>query len=317
MSYKYLFGPVPSRRLGISLGVDLVPFKVCSFNCIYCEVGKTTNLTVKRNSYINLKELIKELDDFLVKKPKLDYITFSGNGEPILNSDLGKITDYLKKNYSQYKIALITNGSLFFDKKLIKEIEKIDLLLPSLDAVSKDIFKKINRPHPSLDIIKIINGLIQLREIYKGKIYLEVFIIPGLNDSSEELSLLKEIIIRINPDLIQLNTQDRPAVEDWVIPASISKLKQIAEYLKPLSVEIISNYESRENIPSFNKNINEQILETIKRRPCTIEDLVELLNINMKEINKYLNNLLAQRIIKTKKQKRGIFFTYISNFSFL
>ena len=161
MSYKYLFGPVPSRRLGISLGVDLVSFKVCSYNCVYCEVGKTTKLTIKRDSYINSKELIKELDDFLEKKPKLDYITFSGNGEPVLNSELGEIIDYLKKNYSQYKIALITNGSLFFDENLIREIEKIDLLLPSLDAVSTKVFKEINKPHHSLNIKKIIEGLIK------------------------------------------------------------------------------------------------------------------------------------------------------------
>ena len=312
MNYKYLFGPVPSRRLGISLGVDLVPFKVCNFNCVYCEVGRTNKLTNTRDSYIKYADIVKELDDFLSQKPNLDYITFSGNGEPLLNSELGKIAAYLKQNYSHYKLALITNGALFYDENLINEIKNIYLLLPSLDAVSPDLFRKINRPHHALDISKIIDGLIYLRRKYSGRINLEIFIVPGLNDSPEELHKLKMAVMKIKPDLIQLNTQDRPVAEEWVQPASLSKLDEIVKFFQPMPIEIISHHKSRGNIPSFNKSINEQIIQTVKRRPSTIDDLTKLLNINRKEVNKYLKNLVEEGVFKAEKHARGIFFRYVS-----
>ena len=153
---NYLFGPVPSRRLGISLGLDLVPHKTCSLNCIYCESGKTTNLTIERKEYIPTAVLISELTTFLKTKPKLDYITFSGAGEPTLHSDIGTIVTFIKKNYPDYQLALITNGTLFYLSKLRREVKPVDLILPSLDAVSEKTFKRINRSHRELAIKKII-----------------------------------------------------------------------------------------------------------------------------------------------------------------
>ena len=305
---EYLFGPVPSRRLGVSLGVDLVPHKVCSLNCVYCEVGRTTNLTIKRQEYVPIDAVIKELEGYLSQKPELDFVTFSGQGEPTLNSGLGKVIDFIKDNFPLYKVAVITNGTLFWDKVVRDEVNRADVLLPSLDAVSEMIFLKLNRPSNELHIDRIIEGLIKLRQEFKGKIYLEVFLVPGLNDTESELVLLKNAIKKIKPNLVQLNTLDRPGTELWVKPLSQKKLMGILAFLKPLHGEIISKPQSRKQIQSFNENISDGILETIKRRPATDKDLCKILNLNLNELNKYLSDLLESGEIETEEMNRGVFF---------
>ena len=305
---KYLFGPVPSRRLGISLGVDLVPHKVCTLNCVYCEVGRTTNLTVERREYVPIDDVIKELNSYLSENPELDFVTFSGQGEPTLNSGLGKVIAFIKDNFPQYKVAVITNGTLFYRKDVRQEIRRADVLLPSLDAVSRLNFLKVNRPQKSLKIEEIVSGLIELRKEFSGKIFLEIFFVPELNDSPEELSLLKKTISEIKPDAVQLNTLDRPGTESWVQALSEQKLKEIANFLRPLPVEIISKPQIRKQIRSFNQNIADQILETIKRRPCTDTELAKILNLHLNELNKYLSELLDKNMVVSERRERGIFF---------
>lgn len=305
---KYLFGPVPSRRLGVSLGVDLVPLKVCSLNCVYCEVGKTTNLSIKREEYVPIAEVLEELESYLVQKPELDFITFSGQGEPSLNSGLSQVIDYIKDNHPGYKVALLTNGTLFWDPRLRAEVMRADVILPSLDAVSDACFRKINRPHPQLDNRSIIDGLIELRKEFQGKIYLEVFLIPGLNDTQPELDLLKTEMLKIAPDLVQLNTLDRPGTEDWVNAITAERLNEIAAFLAPLPVEIVAKAISRNKIQSFKQDLSDQILETIKRRPSTDSDLCEILNLHKNELNKYLSSLLDAGKIESKQMQRGLFF---------
>jgi wyosine [tRNA(Phe)-imidazoG37] synthetase (radical SAM superfamily) len=171
----------------MSLGVDLVPHKVCSLNCIYCECGSTTNLTIERKEYVPYNEVIQELKRFLSDNPALDYITFSGSGEPTLNSRIGDILKYIKQNYPDIPVAVLTNGTLLNDKQVREEILDADLVLPSLDVASDLSFRKINRPFNSLNIENYINGLCEFREEYQGKIWLEVLIIPGYNNSKEDL----------------------------------------------------------------------------------------------------------------------------------
>jgi len=308
MRYKHLFGPVPSRRLGMSLGVDLVPHKVCSLNCVYCEVGKTTNLTVERKEYVPLEDILNELKHFLDQNPELDYITFSGAGEPLLHSGIRNIINFIKINYPNYKLALLTNSTMLYDVQIRKDISDIDVLLPSLDAISEKVFKKLNRPDPKLEIDHIINGLIEFRKIFSGKIWLEIFIVPGLNDTDKEISLLKKAVTQISPDQVQLNTLDRPGTEDWIQPADKNNLMKIAEKLKPLPVEIIAKFKSREDLLSYNKDVEQQIIETIKRRPCTDNDLKSMLGLHINEINKYLSELLQKGKITSQKMDRGTFF---------
>jgi len=306
--YKYLFGPVPSRRLGMSLGVDLIPKKVCSLNCVYCEVGKTTKLTTDRMEYVKYDKIIAEIKRFMSNNPKIDYITFSGSGEPTLNSKIGAVMDFIKTNYPDIKTAVLTNGTLLADKKLRKELLKADVILPSLDAASQEVFEKIDRPNAKIKIDNYIQGLIDLREEYKGKIWLEIFLLKNYNDSEKELDLLKKAIIKINPDSIQLNTLDRPGTVMDLIPLSRNELQKIIDYWKLPKVEIIASAPERTNIDSYSGDIETAILETIARRPCTLDDLHRFLGIHINEINKYLGPLEVDNKIKSVSLERGVFY---------
>lgn len=308
MKYKHLFGPVPSRRLGISLGVDLVPHKVCSMNCIYCEVGRTTNLTIKRGDYIPLKDLMVELKDYLKNEPELDYITFSGAGEPLLHNGIGEIISFIKNKYPQYKLALITNSTLLYDEDVRNDIKDIDLILPSLDAASDLVFRKLNRPAAKLELFDIIEGIIEFKKMFSGEMWLEVFLSPGLNDTEEELALLKKEITRIAPDQVQLNTLDRPGTERGLEPITEKRMNEIADFFKPLPVEVIAKFKSRNKIKSYDTNIESAILETISRRPCTAMDLSEMLGVHINGVNKYISSLLKENRIIAEEQKRGVFF---------
>ena len=306
--YKYLFGPVPSRRLGMSLGIDLVPHKVCSLNCIYCECGRTTNLTIERKEYVPYDKVIKELKHFMSNNPAPDYITFSGSGEPTLNSRIGDVIDFIKQNYPDISLALLTNGTLLNNKEVRKEIIKTDVVLPSLDAASDIAYRKINRPFHSLDLTDYINGLVQFRKEYNGKIWLEVLIIPEYNDDKENLKLLKEAFLKIKPDSIQLNSLDRPGVIDGLRTMSKQKLQEIVDLWELDNVEIIAAAPERKDIKSYRSDTESAILETIFRRPCTLDDLVKILGLHINEINKYLDVLEAEDKIEPIRQERGIFY---------
>ncbi|MBN2007890.1 radical SAM protein [candidate division KSB1 bacterium] len=307
MHFDHLFGPVPSRRLGISLGIDLVPYKTCSLNCVYCECGATTDLTLERKEYAPTNAVISELKQFLSTSPKLDYITFSGAGEPTLHSGIGQIVEFLKNDFPHYKTALLTNGTLFYQQILINEVKKIDLILPSLDAASDPVFRKIDRPVKGLGIQNIITGLVNLRSEFPGTIWLEIFIVPGVNDSEEEIKLLREAIHRIRPDQVQLNTLDRPGTESWVKAATKIKLENIAQHLD-WETDIIANFQKREHIASYNLEIEDAIIQTLKRRPCTSYDLSAVLGSHPNEINKYLDSLLKHKRIRSEEMERGRFY---------
>ncbi len=308
--YKHLFGPVPSRRLGMSLGVDLVPHKVCSLNCIYCECGATNKLTTERKEYVSYNEVITELKDFFENNDNPDYITFSGAGEPTLNINIGKVIEYLKTNHSDVSIAVLTNGSLFHKAEVRQELLNADLILPSLDAATKEVFKKIDRPANNLKIEDYIQGLINFSKEFNGVIWLEVLILPGINDDMENLSLLKDAIVDIQPTKVQLNTLDRPGVIDGIRAASRVELQNIIDLWKLDNIEIIASSAIRKDNKSFRKDTENAIIETISRRPCTLEDLEKILGLHVNEINKYLDTLDSDNKIETYRQKRGIFYQF-------
>ena len=309
--YKYLFGPVPSRRLGMSLGIDLVPKKVCALNCVYCEVGETTKLTTDRMEYIKYDKIISELQQFMSSRPKIDYITFSGSGEPTLNSRIGEVLAYVKQNYPDVKTAILTCGALLSSPQLRTEILEADVILPSLDAATQAIFNKINRPNPNLSIDTYIKGLIDFRKEYKGQIWLEVFLLKGYNDMLEELDLIKEAILKIEPDIVQLNTLDRPGTVEGLIAMTKNELQKIKDYWDISNVEIIASAAQRTDVDSYNTNIEGTILATIARRPCTLDDLNQILGIHVNEINKYLGTLELNKKIKSTTLKRGVFYELI------
>ncbi|MBW1727977.1 MAG: radical SAM protein [Deltaproteobacteria bacterium] len=308
MKYNYLFGPVPSRRLGISLGVDLVPLKTCTLNCIYCECGRTTDLTLERKEYVPLTSVKKELSDYVANHPRPDYITFSGSGEPTLNSNIGDTLHFIRNHIHDIPVAILTNGTLFYLKQVREDIKDASLVMPSIDAATEKIFRKINRPDPRLKIDKIIEGLVTFRKEYSGQIWLEIFIVPGMNDTAHELTALKQAIEKIEPDQVQLNTLDRPGPVSTVRAATRQELEHIIHFWELENVSIIADVFERKEILAYRKDTESAILGTIARRPCTLKDLSDILGLQINEVNKYLDVLEADGKIKTVKQKRGFFY---------
>ncbi|BAX81330.1 radical SAM protein [Labilibaculum antarcticum] len=306
--YKYLFGPVPSRRLGVSLGVDLVPKKVCSIDCVYCEVGKTTKLSVTREDYISSDKIKTELEHYFKNNPQPDYITITASGEPTLNSNLGEIIRFVKQTKPEVSVALITNGTLLHDSKVREAIKDVDLVLPSLDAGTEEAFRRINRPHKDLDFKQYIQGLIDFGKEFTGKIWLEVFILPGYNDSEKELSELKKLILKIRHDSVQLNTLDRPGTIANLRGATQDELQQVIDFWKLDHVEIIAKAKQGNNEQGSRKDTENAILETVSRRPCTLEDLTTILGMCDYEVSKCLDALVEKNLIETIEQERGVFY---------
>jgi len=301
---RFIYGPVPSRRLGYSLGIDIVPFKTCTYNCIYCQLGRTTAQTKRRKKYITRKVILTELKRILEQKAKIDFITFSGSGEPTLNTEIKNLIGDIKK-ITDIPVAVITNSSLLFRKDVRKSLLYADVVLPTLTTVNDDTFKKIHRPAPSITVKKIIDGLIKFRRIYKGKIYLEIMLIKGFNDSKKEILALKNVIKKIKPDKIQLNTVIRPPLEEYARPITLNELNKIKKIMGK-NCEVIAEFKMDDNI-SKKEGINEMIIQYLKRRPGTQKDINKTLGINQNEIVKYLSELLKTRKIK-KRIYRGVIF---------
>jgi len=315
MKYKHLFGPVTSRRLGVSLGIDLVPYKYCPLNCVYCEVQSTTHLQTKREEFFPTQDILDELDSFMRERPHLDYITFSGAGEPTLNSSIKDIISHVKEQYPEYKLALLTNGVLLNDDAVLAEILPCDLILPSLDAATQKVYEMINRPKAGLKVEELISGLVKLRERYQGQIWLEVFIIPGINDMEEELLPLREAIARIKPDVVQLNSLDRPGAEEWVEAATARDLKKVKDFMTlalSTPIEIIAKIKYQGGMDSLDAEVVSFIQATISRRPSTAEDLAEMLNIHINEIMKILRELAHEGKLQAERMARGVFYTWKS-----
>lgn len=319
MEYKHLFGPVNSRRLGVSLGVDLVPAKTCTLNCIYCEAGKTTAFTSTRQEYVKYEEIILELDDYLENKPHLDFITFSGAGEPTLFSRLGELINHIRTHYPGYRICLITNSTLLSNPQVVTEILDVDVILPSLDAVSESVFQKMNRPCPGITSAQIIEGLVALRKQFSHQMWLEIFIVPGINDSEEEIKLFREVVLQIQPDQVQLNSLDRPGTENWVQPENRASLEDIARKLQPTEQEL-QNMHYRTEVTIIAKShanhvsemhsgdLREKILALLARRPSTLQDIAGLLSSDVIQINLILNELVETAVITSEELPRGTFY---------
>jgi len=288
--YKYLFGPVPSRRLGRSLGIDLIPFKTCSYNCVYCQLGQTTHQTVEREEYVPSEEVLRELEQKLQENVEIDFLTFSGSGEPTLHSGIGRIISELKK-ITSLPIAVLTNGSLLFEKEVRKDLLKADVILPTLSSVNPESFQQIHRPHPGLQLEKIIQGMIALRKEFKGEIWLEVFLVQGINDTEEEMKALKKLIEKIAPEKIQLNTSVRIPAEEYSLTVPEDKMERLAELLGE-KAEVIS--ESSHLTSAYQKADEQEILNYLKRRPGTLQDICQGLGVHPDQALKYLNQLLEK-----------------------
>ncbi len=297
---SYIYGPVPSRRLGFSLGIDIIPFKACSFNCIYCQLGPTFSLTLKRKAFYRSSEILAQIKKVLLSGKRIDYITFSGSGEPTINSALGNLIREIKK-ITSIPVAVLTNSSLLSLKSVRDALKAADLVVPSLDAATQDILDKINRPHPPLKIKKIIEGLKEFRKEFKGDVWLEIMLVKGVNDSRDHLRKLKQVIEEIKPDKIQLNTVVRPPAEKSAKALSSEELEKARKILGEKS-EIIAKFDKKEQkLPS--ENLKSLLLSMIQRRPVTLADLSTSTGKNKNEIIKYLNFLLKEGKIQVVEHK--------------
>ena len=310
MAYRYLFGPVCSRRLGTSLGVDLVPLKTCTFNCVYCECGQTTSLTRERREYVPTDRVIAEVDGYLARAPDLDYVTFAGSGEPTLHSGIGEIISFIKDRYPRYRVAVLTNSALLTDPDVRAALMQADLVVPSLDAVSEEVFQEINRPCPGLTAGQVLAGLETFAREFTGEIWLEVFIVPGLNDTEEEILCLRDAIAAIDPDCVQVNTLDRPGTEVWVRPAPPLALERIASMLGG-NAEVIGAACMGRALPPKAGEVIDLLLATIRRRPCTIGDLAGILGLRPAEVSKCLRVLEAEGRVELVRETRGVFYRAI------
>ncbi len=311
---KCVFGPVPSRRLGLSLGIDLLPYKTCSMDCVYCECGATTHLTCERREYFPTDAVIAELDSVLEKHPKIDYVTFSGVGEPTLHSGIGRIIRHIHDHYPALKSCLITNSSLLGDPQLQEELAPVSLIVPSLDGSTEEELFRINRQDASVTLHSVVEGLCSFRSRYPHiAMWLEIFIVPGVNDSMESAERFRQLADRIHPDKVQLNSLDRPGVVDWVYPADRAVLEKIAEVIgKAVPVEIVARHKQQVTVQQNDHpdvaQYNELILKTVRSRPCTAEDLVSALGIPADRIEPHLRRMERAGLVISEEGTRGKFY---------
>ncbi|MFH2010491.1 MAG: radical SAM protein [bacterium] len=294
---RHIFGPVPSRRLGRSLGIDLVPHKVCTLDCLYCECGATTTRTGTRRPWVDTTRVLEELEAWLHTGQTADHLTFSGAGEPTLHSDLGRIASWLAER-SEIPLALLTNATLLGDPGLRRELAPFSVIVPSLDACTQAVFERLNRPLPGLTVAGLIDGIVALREDYQGELWLEVLLVDGVNDSPEELAGLARAARRIAPDRIQLNTAVRPGTDPDVASASAATLQRALELFGPRA-EAVAAFPERpvrcsDRVGADSADLAEAVLAVVRRRPETIAALSVSLGVARSTLERLVTELTAQ-----------------------
>ncbi len=289
-----VFGPVPSRRLGRSLGVDLVPFKTCSYDCIYCQLGRTTCKTTERREWVPLDDVVDEVRSRLSSQP--DHITLSGSGEPTLYSRLGDLIDRIK-GMTDIPVAVLTNGSLLWRPDVLGEIENVDLLIPSLDAGDERSFGQVNRPHDAVSFERLVDGLVSARKTCRGEYWLEMLVMLGFTASEADIGKLAQWVQRIKPHRLQLNTVTRPPAERYAEAVPREQLLDLAHQFVP-TAEIIADRRDVRNEPHDFAGLME-VLNLLRRRPCSVEDIAIGLGMNQNEVVKCVEALQREELLET------------------
>ena len=300
---RFVYGPVPSRRLGISLGVDVIPFKHCSYDCIYCQLGKTTHHTTERRAFVPINAVMDEIEEVVDRNDDIDYITFSGSGEPTLNSDINNMIGRIK-SLTGIPVAVLTNGSLLWKEEVRRDLAQADLVVPSVDAISERVYHKINRPINGLTSRQVLEGIRLFSWEYKGRVFVEVMLVKGVNDSEEEIEKINEFMHQLRVDRIQLNTVVRPPSRPDVRRLDEQDLVRIKDLFDPsLPVEIIAGFD-RTTSRAYHKDLEKAIIELLARRPTKKDDMAVALGVHLNEIVKYLQVLEESKKIK-KAEKEG------------
>lgn len=309
-NFRYLFGPVPSRRLGFSLGVDPVPLKTCTLNCLYCQLGAGARRTLVRREYVPVEAVVAELRAFLALGRPLDYVTFSGSGEPTLHLGLGRLVREAKRITGR-PVAVITNGTLLGDAAVRDDLAAADLVLPSLDAVEQPVFRLVNRPHPRLHCARLIDALVLFRSGYRGQLWLEVMLVGGLNDQPAHLDRLAAAVVRIRPERVQLNTVVRPPAVAGTRPLTAGEMQAAAERLAAtgVPVEIIADFKrlapsGADNVPG----LDQAVLAALARRPHSAADLAAAFGLAPPAGDLLLARLVKRRLVTAEKTARGVYY---------
>ena len=296
MNRKHVFGPILSRRLGVSLGVDLTTPRTCPQDCIYCEARATENLTAERREYVPADEVINELETVMATIPAPDYITFSGAGEPTLNSRIGDVVKFIKTSFPQQKLCLLTNGVLLGNETLRRELAPVDLVIPSLDASNEAEYQLINRPVRTSTLAQLVKDIAGFARTFHNKLVLEIFVVPGMNDSAESIARFRELVKIIAPAVIQLNTLDRPGVIKNITPASEETLLRFIDALSSLcEVETVKPLLKKAQ-QSISTSLEENLLEIIRHRRLTCSALAEVSGIPADELEPLIKRLCEREL---------------------
>lgn len=294
---SYVFGPVPSRRLGRSLGVDLVPLKTCSYDCIYCQVGRTTHKTALPGIFNPTDEVIKELQE-RIKEHTPDVITFSGSGEPTLHAEIDRVIQGAR-DCTDTKIAVLTNGSLLWLPEVRERLLGAHLVMPTLSTVNEESFRRIHRPEEGLSLDKIIEGMERFREIFQGQLALEVVLLKNINDSDEEIEALMGAIERISPDRIQINTVVRPPSEQYATALDRGRLEEIRDQMGEKAEVVAPSGIKRE--PKEQEDLARKIIGMAERRPVRVRDVADSLGLDMKEAGIVVQDLFQQGRLRLRE----------------
>lgn len=306
MKASFVYGPVPSRRLGRSLGVDLVPFKTCSYDCIYCQLGRTTSKTADRSEYVPVDRVLDELEARLRDGPRPDYIGLAGSGEPTLHARLGDIIARVKR-LTDIPVAVLTNGSLLWKPEVREGLRQADLVLPSLDAGTGQTFERVNRPHPAISFERMVEGLVDFSREFRGEIWLEVFVLGGITDRREEARRIAEIVETVRPHRVQLNTVSRPPAEPCALAAVTGWMEALCG-LFPAPCEVIADVPSIERPASGGRrDAEDEIAALLGRRPCTVQGIATGLGLSPNDVLKHLATLRARGIVRSERRGDSVF----------
>lgn len=301
---KYVFGPVPSRRLGLSLGVDLIPSKTCSYDCLYCQVGKTTCLSAEPKAFVPLDAVVKELKQSL-ERITPDVVTFSGSGEPTLHSGIGEAIAFVKA-WSDLRVAVLTNGSLLWREEVRQRVLAADVIMPTLSTANEATYRRIHRPHPDLLLSGVIQGLKALRKAYKGELDVEVVLLTGLNDSPEELDGLKKVLTDINPDRIQLNTVVRPPADGRALCLDRGKMEEVKTFFGE-KAEIIAFTAPKQRNQHY-ESLSAAVMEMAKRRPVRAVDVGHALGLCAEEVESLIKGLVVKGHLRSQVHRDEIYY---------
>lgn len=297
-AYKHLFGPVPSRRFGRSLGVDLVPYKTCSFDCIFCQLGRTTDKTTHRREYVPTDAVIEELAQWIKSGGEADYITLSGSGEPTLHSAFGRIIDYVHEATAA-PMVLLTNGAMLSDPDVRAQAAKADIVKLSLSAWNDHSLQDVNRPHPDITFEKLVDGQRRFRDAFRGELWMEVFLVWGTNSSEKDVLEIAALAETIGPDRIQLNTSVRPPCEDFAYAVPRDQMQRLASMFTP-AAEVIAEYSSK--LSAEIQADETAIHNMLQRRPCTLDHICRVFGLHRNEALKYIGKLLRTGRVRRNRQ---------------